>query len=133
MFFMLIFDPSGAAPWPGSWTQGGRLGRRRGRRRGERCSATGKRQGARPRTRGAALLPVSSEAECLVEDLVQAVPARPWPNLADYVGPQCRGMNLSRLWRDGPAHVGDHGEEGVDRIGHVSPRRLRPKVGGGGG
>ena len=90
----------------------------------------GKRQGGRPRTPGAALFPVSSEAEGFLEDLVHAVPARPRPNAAEGIGPPCRGMNLSRLRQDGPPHVGDQREEGVDRIGHFSPRCLRPRVGG---
>ena len=88
----LIFLPSPAAPRAGRRTQGGRAGRWRGRRRGERCPAAGKRQGGWPRTRGAALLPVSSEAEGLLEDFVQAVPARHRPNSAVDVGPPCRGM-----------------------------------------
>ena len=130
----LTVGPSHAAPRSGgrarSPSKGGRAGRRRGRRLGERRSATGARQGRRRRTLGATSLPVAREAEGLPEDLVHAVLDRPRPGPAEGVGPQRRGVDLPRLRQDGPSHVGDHREEGVDGVGHLSPRRLRPRVGG---
>ena len=81
--------------------------------------------------RGAALLPVPSEAESFLEDLVQEVPVRPRLSTAEDVGPPGRGTDLPRLGQGSPPRVGDQREEGVDRVGHVSPHRLGPRVGGG--
>ena len=96
---------------------------------GERRAAAGARKGMWRRTLGAASLPVAREAASLPEDLLHAVLDRPWPGAAEGVGLQSRGMDLPGLRHDGPPHVGDHGEEGVDGVGHVPPRRLGPRVG----
>ena len=80
---------------------------------------------------GAALHPVPNEAESFLEDLVQAVLVRPRRSAAEDVGPPGRGTDLPRLRQGGPPHIGDHREEGVDHIGHVSPRRIGPGQGGG--
>ena len=130
----IAVGPSPAAPGlgcrPRPPSKGGRAGRRRGRRRGERRATTGARKGRRWRPREAAALPVAREAEGLPEDLVHAVPGRPWPSAAEGVGPQRRGVDLPGLRRDGPPHVADRGEDGVDGVGHVPPRHLGPRAGG---
>ena len=79
---------------------------------GKRRPATGKRQGGRPRTRGAALLPVPSEAESFLEDFVHVVLVRPPLSAAEDVGPTGRGRDLPRLPQGGPPHVGDQREGG---------------------
>ena len=130
----LTINPSPAAPWSGGRAQlpskGWSARRRGGRRRRERRPAMGEWQGGRLHTQGGAPFPVSSKAEGLPEHLVHAVRARPLSNAAEGIGPPCRGMNLSRLHRDGPPHIGDHREEVVDGVGHVPPRLLGPRVRG---
>ena len=79
---------------------------------------------------GGRSFPISSEAEGLLEDLVHAVVDWPRSSAAEGIGPQYRGMNLTGLRQDGPLHVVDHREEGPEGIGHLTPRRPRPRVGG---
>ena len=130
----LTVGPRPAAPRSGSRarspSKGGRAGQRRGRRLGERRSAAGARQGRQRRTLGTASFPVAHEAEGLAENLVHAVLDRPRPSAAEGVGPHRRGVDTPRLRQDDPPHVADHREEGVDGVGHLPPRRLRPTVGG---
>ena len=92
-------------------------------------AAAGTRKGRR-RTLRAAALPIAREAEGLPDDLVHAVLDRPWPGAAEGVRPQRRGVDLPWLRQDGPPHVADHGEEGVDGVGHLPPRQPGPRVGG---
>ena len=84
----------------------------------QRRPATVKPQGGHPRTQGAPLLPFSSEAESLVEDLVTQVPFRRRLRTAENVGPPGCGVDLPLLLQGGVPRVTDQREEGVDRVGH---------------
>ena len=109
----LISDPKPAAPWSGGWIrsspQGGRAGRWRGRCKWRWRPATGKRQGGRPRTRGAALLPFPKEAESLLEDLLQV--SRSAPGSVRRRTSGHRGMNLPQLRQGGPPHIVTRGRK----------------------